>query len=64
VVDIVNTLKENEDFITELFTMEEHPILINHLPLPSIDACLELKDSLSISDAGWKLVGEVFKLPL
>ena len=63
VVDIVNTLKENEDFITELFTMEEHPILINHLPLPSIDACLELKDSLSISDAGWKLVGEVFKLP-
>jgi len=33
------------------------------LNIPSIDACLELKDELGISDHNWKRVEDVFKLP-
>ena len=35
----------------------------NSLPIPSLDACLQLKDELGITDRGWNRVAETFKLP-
>ena len=61
--EALHVLRGHQSFTQEMFMMPESRDFVARLPVPTIDACLMLKDTLSISDHGWKLVQEAMNLP-
>ena len=62
--DAVLALQRDLNFAQTLLECSGLPLISDMLPLPSIDACLQMKDRLAISDNGWREVMEpTLKLP-
>ena len=59
----IQTLQNHPDFTHTFLGLGSLPLIADMLPIPTIDACLEMKDRLCISDFGWSAVKETFKLP-
>ena len=57
-------LQQDFTFTQKLLEQSYLPVISDMLPVPSIDACLQMKDRLAISDNGWREVIEpTLKLP-
>ena len=61
--EVLRLLHDNRAFTEELLRHPSFEALAGTLPVPSIDACLQLKDEIGITDAGWRKVVHTFNLP-
>lgn len=60
---VVDILEKNAEFSKEFFRINYHPALLNMMPIPTIDACLAVKDKCCIGDSNWSKLVEMLDFP-
>lgn len=61
--EAVRILRDDVAFSEMLLCDKNFYQVADALPIPSLDACLKLKDELGITDRGWTRLADTFRLP-